>query len=372
MESSPAFHTYEPQNQHYQIALPPSNTNVIRPSLVDTPRRNLNIPSSPPAPTPAEKRARMQKELLDRLKKMAEQLDRINPLTHAGDPSAEHLRDCKRDADKGDPVAQALVGMFLTGDLHGVGKNEREAARYLRLAAAQGFAAAQILLAGLLRNGQGVPKDEKEAAKFLKMAADLGDHNAQYNYGAICMKGLGVEKNEPEAARYFKLAADGGLGVEEDKKEAIRYYRLAADGGDVDAQCAFGRYLLTSTKSLDERKVAVEYIKKSADKGLDDGQYLMGLLMDSGIDNLLEKNEREAIRYYRMAAAQGHQEAQWNVGCMLEKGKGCTRDEKEAIRFYELAAKQGHEGATERLRLLRAPKERSLKSRSSFLSLLRK
>lgn len=55
-----------------------------------------------------------------------------------------------------------------------------------------------IEYANIVCNGEGgVTKDQKEAAKYYKMAADQGDVISMVNHKA-------------EAVRYFKLAADQG------------------------------------------------------------------------------------------------------------------------------------------------------------------
>jgi TPR repeat protein len=60
----------------------------------------------------------------------------------------------------------------------------------------------------------------------------------------------------------------------------------------------------------------------------------------------------EAVRLYRLAAAQGHAAAQVNLGYMFQNGQGVARNRAEAIRWYRLAAAQGHAAAHNNLRLL--------------------
>jgi TPR repeat protein len=54
-------------------------------------------------------------------------------------------------------------------------------------------------------------KDDREAARILKLAADQGDADAQVYLGKFYRDGLsGLTKDEREAARLYKLAADQG------------------------------------------------------------------------------------------------------------------------------------------------------------------
>ena len=54
-----------------------------------------------------------------------------------------------------------------------------------------------------------------------------------------------------------------------------------------------------------------------------------------------------ALKWYRMAAEQGHAGAQNNLGVMYDKGEGVTQDYVQAHIWYNLAAAQGEETARE-------------------------
>jgi TPR repeat protein len=49
----------------------------------------------------------------------------------------------------------------------------------------------------------------------------------------------------------------------------------------------------------------------------------------------------EAVRLYRLAAAQGHAGGQLGLAYLYEFGLGVAADTTEAIRLYHLAAAQG-------------------------------
>ena len=51
-------------------------------------------------------------------------------------------------------------------------------------------------------------------------------------------------------------------------------------------------------------------------------------------------------------AEEGMPEAQYNLGLMYSTGKGVPQDYNEAIRWYRLAADQGHSKAQEKLKVL--------------------
>eukprot|EP00455_Lapot_gusevi_P053776 TRINITY_DN8474_c0_g1_i1.p1 TRINITY_DN8474_c0_g1~~TRINITY_DN8474_c0_g1_i1.p1 ORF type:complete len:180 (-),score=41.08 TRINITY_DN8474_c0_g1_i1:828-1367(-) len=49
----------------------------------------------------------------------------------------------------------------------------------------------------------------------------------------------------------------------------------------------------------------------------------------------------QAVQFYRLAAEQGHAQAQRNLGC-YRYGRGVAGDMEQAARFYWMAAQQGH------------------------------
>ena len=52
------------------------------------------------------------------------------------------------------------------------------------------------------------------------------------------------------------------------------------------------------------------------------------------------EDDAEAVRWYRLAADQGHADAQYNLGWMYANGEGVVEDDAEAVRWYRLAADQ--------------------------------
>lgn len=63
------------------------------------------------------------------------------------------------------------------------------------------------------------------------------------------------------------------------------------------------------------------------------------------------KDEKEAVAWYHMAAAQGHVKAQTYLGISYDQGQGVPKDEKEAVAWYRKAAEQGNAVAQLRLGL---------------------
>ena len=64
------------------------------------------------------------------------------------------------------------------------------------------------------------------------------------------------------------------------------------------------------------------------------------------------RDDAEAMRWYRLGAAQGRALAQHNLGLMYGTGRGVPRDDAEAMRWYRLAAAQGEARAQNNLGFL--------------------
>jgi TPR repeat protein len=63
--------------------------------------------------------------------------------------------------------------------------------------------------------------------------------------------------------------------------------------------------------------------------------------------------QEEAVRWYRLAAAQGYAGAQCNLGLMLYRSFGVVaQDKAKALRWWLLAAAHGHELAQIKLKQL--------------------
>ncbi|MFQ5773238.1 MAG: tetratricopeptide repeat protein [Kiloniellaceae bacterium] len=70
-------------------------------------------------------------------------------------------------------------------------------------------------------------------------------------------------------------------------------------------------------------------------------QYSLGKLYETGGMDL-PKDDRRAVEWYRLSAAQGISAAQNNLGLMYAQGRGAARDPARAVELWTLAARQDH------------------------------
>jgi len=60
------------------------------------------------------------------------------------------------------------------------------------------------------------------------------------------------------------------------------------------------------------------------------------------------------VKWYRLAAGQGHTDALLNLGMIYERGygQGIPQDYREAVKWYRLAAEMGSAGAQANLGMM--------------------
>jgi TPR repeat protein len=165
----------------------------------------------------------------------------LEPFDEA-DVAAPQFVEQRVKAEAGDPVARfKMAGFYARGE--GVVQDLVEAARWLTLAAEQGYAPAQNNLAVCYSTGAGVPKDQGKAIEWIRKSAEQGYARAQCYLGLSYAKGEGVTKDQAQALEWFrKSAAQGfpdalnhlgychslGRGVPKDEAEAYACWSIAA------------------------------------------------------------------------------------------------------------------------------------------------
>jgi len=101
----------------------------------------------------------------------------------------------------------------------------------------------------------------------------------------------------------------------------------------------------------DDRE-ALRLFKLAADQGNSYGQHNLGGLYRDGLGGLA-KDEREAARLFKLAADHGNAGAGVSLGYFYEKGLGdLAKDDREAVRLYRLAADQGNAAGQNNLGVL--------------------
>jgi TPR repeat protein len=222
-------------------------------------------------------------------------------------------------AGKGDPDAQVFLGRVYAAG--GVGINRDEAIRWYGKTAAHP-STVLLALGELYSTGLTLPRDESEAARWFRSAAAQGHPEGEFHLAFAYLRGAGVPKSEADAVRSFRKAADkgyapaqyclgqlhtSGSGVRQDDSEAVRWYRKAAEQAYAPAQTKLGMYLGTGTGVPADLAEAMLWLRRAAEQGEVEAQYLVGLAYESG--GGVRRNSERATFWFRKAAQQGHGDA---------------------------------------------------------------
>lgn len=156
------------------------------------------------------------------------------------------------------------------------------------------------------------------AAAWIAAAAHNGIVEAQAAYGQYLLDGRGVERDPEAAFTWFRHAA------RRDHPMAMNMLGRCYEHGWGTAACA---------------PVAVYWYRLAARAGLDWGMYNYAsmLALGRGID----EDRAEALAWFRRAAALGHAKSLNFIGSFYEDGWAVAADLGEALRHYHEAAHGG-------------------------------
>ena len=85
---------------------------------------------------------------------------------------------------------------------------------------------------------------------------------------------------------------------------------------------------------------AAKWYRFAALQSMDRAQYELGVMYENRWG--VSQDFSEAVKWYRLAAAQKHADAETRLGIMYANGRGVPQDDKEAIKWFRLAAAQGN------------------------------
>ncbi len=124
-----------------------------------------------------------------------------------------------------------------------------------------------------------------------------------------------------------------------DYTTALLEWRPLAEAGDPAAQYGVGVMYYRGEGVSQEIGEALRLFRLSAAQNYDRAQYTLGVIYENGQG--VAQDYAEAMRWYRLAAAQNHPSASLNIGALYYHGRGVTRDYAEAVRWFRVAAAQG-------------------------------
>jgi TPR repeat protein len=115
-------------------------------------------------------------------------------------------------------------------------QDHAEAAKWYRLAAAQGHVRAQNQLGLLHDSGKGVVQDHAKAMTWYLLAAEQGSASAQFNLGLMHDQGQGVVRDPKKALMWFSLAADKGSSESVKARDSVAQRMTAQQIGEAQTK----------------------------------------------------------------------------------------------------------------------------------------
>jgi TPR repeat protein len=259
---------------------------------------------------------------------------------------AEAIKWFVKSAEQGNADAQASLGSIYWLGQNGDIDYVKSYGWYL-MAANQGHSGSEYLVGYCLTTGTGTPQDIKLGATWYLKSARHGEMRGQYSIACCYNTGRGMERNEEEAIAWFRKAADQGhaesinvlackhlLKGEIDFAKA--YAKKTADKGNDVGQFLLGYAIINSPGGRDSTEAA-QLLLKSATQGNNNAQLTVGeAYLHNGLAGI--KDTQEAIKWLQKSAIQGNPAAQfWLSGCYIT-GNGTPKDEIEAYALLNLSA----------------------------------
>ncbi|MGC2409404.1 MAG: tetratricopeptide repeat protein [Methyloceanibacter sp.] len=176
-----------------------------------------------------------------------------------------------------------------------------------------------------------VPKDIDEAAKWIRKAAEQGNASAQIKESAAYFLGRGVPKSTEEGWRWLEKAASHekcDLDVENARYSLgslYRHGRVGVSDQEID--------------TIPNGREAVRWLEKTAECAGIDGSLAMGELADMyKTGDGVPQDYAEAAKWLRIGAEAGAASSQFDLAEMYRDGLGVPQDYVAAHMWFNLAA----------------------------------
>ena len=145
----------------------------------------------------------------------------------------------------------------------------------------------------------------------------------------------------PSHAHMSDMLIDGRPGVANDVKRGFELAAAGAALGCAHSKGVLGRCYINGYGVRYDHAIGLALGRESEAAGSCFGQFVVGWCYRNGYGGVLQ-DDAEAVRLYRLSAAQGYAFAQTYLGLMFSTGQGVAQDKAEAVRLYRLSAAQGN------------------------------
>jgi len=194
--------------------------------------------------------------------------------------------------------------------------------------------------------------DVPSIIKDLRHKAEQGDAQAQYRLGRLydpmLYTYISVHFN-PEIYYDQNAPIEENFDIEPNDDEAKKWYHKAANQGNNEAQRIIGmNYLMIDTMGSGYLE-AEKWLRKAVKNENAESQYYLGKVLCGDCYGHFRVgdfappakiNFTESIKWFELAAKQGHAGAQYRMAAMFYGGRGVQKNDKEALKWISKAIKQ--------------------------------
>ena len=239
-------------------------------------------------------------------------------------------------------------------------------------------------LGAMLMQGEGLDQDVSLGVECLMPAAEKNHAEAQWRLGVAYSRGDGVIKNRAEASRWLQRSvAQGNRDAQyhqaqlieqqsshaDARAQAMRLYEAAARQGHVPAQLHLAHALrsgevlhedqdspLSVVRLSGRRSTAphlvqsLNFFRLAAEQGHADAQFQLGQMYAQGLGTTQQFDQ--AADWYLRAAKQGHAKAPFHLGFLYAHGQGVEQDDEKAYQWYYISAQCGYALARKNMALI--------------------
>ncbi|KAI0848827.1 hypothetical protein F5Y00DRAFT_262300 [Daldinia vernicosa] len=288
-------------------------------------------------------------------------------------------------ADQGHPEALFIRGKWLEFGKFGKRQDKKEAYACYSAAAKSGWGRADYRIGMLYENSN----DMEKALQHYQLGLSTNDSAASYRLGMINLLGQrGQPKDIPRGLDMIHIAADTadedapqgafvyGMLIARDLPDvaipegalqydvsiARQYIEKAAYLGFAKAQLKMGQaYELCQLGCDFNPALSLHYYGLAARQGQPEACLGVSRWFLFGYEGTFAKNEGLAFKYAQLAAKAKLPTGEFAIGYYYEIGISVEKDLREARRWYELAADHGNKDAVDRLESLSQSKTLSKK-----------
>jgi TPR repeat protein len=217
--------------------------------------------------------------------------------------------------------------------------------------AEDGSSAAQYRLAGYYHHGVNTEVDLDKYEMWLEQASKKGHVPAMAEYAGLLLSKDEVG-NHDRALELYRAAAQRGnfdarrrdahlRGRDPEGEKALRdiLRKLAESGYPVDV-CEYGKAVLTTATSDEDKALAYEMFCKAAEAGNAEALFRKAVMLRTGIG--VTRSISEAMACLEEAADLGHPRAMTMLADMYLDGRIVKKDLEKAFQWYMVSAETGN------------------------------